>query len=92
VTIRNAVFWDVTPVALVITDVSEKRFTSIIRVKRIDVVRKTLATCSSATLVLTRATRHHIPEDGILHQTHYFEVNFSEFMCLAEFIIYCSCF
>jgi hypothetical protein len=32
---KNAVFWDVTPVALVRTDVSEERIASIIKVKRI---------------------------------------------------------
>jgi hypothetical protein len=33
--VKNAVFWDVTPVALVRTDVSEERIASIIMVIRI---------------------------------------------------------
>jgi hypothetical protein len=33
---KNGVFWDVTPVALVIMNDSEKRSASIIRVTRID--------------------------------------------------------
>jgi hypothetical protein len=43
-------------VALVRTDVSEKPSASFIRVTRI-----------GETSVLTRATRHNIPEDNILH-------------------------
>jgi hypothetical protein len=31
---KNVVFWDVMPVALVTTDVSEERITSIIRVEK----------------------------------------------------------
>jgi hypothetical protein len=33
------------------------------------------ATRSSKTLVLTRATWHHIPEDGTLHSHHYENLN-----------------
>jgi hypothetical protein len=43
--------------------VSELDIASTIRVKRI---RE--AICSSETSILTRATRRHIPEDGILHK------------------------
>jgi hypothetical protein len=46
-------------VALVRTDVSEEHFTSNIKVKRI------------SELGTTRATKHHIPEDGILHSHHH---------------------
>jgi hypothetical protein len=61
---NNAVFGDV---ALLITDVFEERRTSIISVKRFSELGSTLAVCSSETSALTRATRCHIPEDGILH-------------------------
>jgi hypothetical protein len=72
-------------VALVIIDVSEERVASIFRVVQCgsvcytaNVVPSSLilstlvrkATCSSGTSVLTRATRRHIPEDGILHSHH----------------------
>jgi hypothetical protein len=57
--------------ALVRTDVSEKRSASIIRVARIgeSTILVTLmmeALSSSEASVLTRATRRNIPEDGIL--------------------------
>jgi hypothetical protein len=61
-------------VALVRTDVSEEPGASFIRVTKIDEQEQhklQLATdvraSSSVTSVLTRATRHNIPEDGILH-------------------------
>jgi hypothetical protein len=61
-------------VALVRTDVTEERSSSIIRVIGIGEVGTTLAVTSnrhtllrsSETSVLTRATRRNIPEDGIL--------------------------
>jgi hypothetical protein len=61
-------------VALVITEVSEDRSTSIISVTRIGELGKTLVvTSNQRTLrrntesVLTRVTRRNIPEDAILH-------------------------
>jgi hypothetical protein len=65
-------------VAPVRFDVSEERIASIIRVTRIGELRTTLAInsdrstlrrniISSEILVLTRATRRHNQEDGILH-------------------------
>jgi hypothetical protein len=44
---KNAVFWDVTPLALVRTDVSEERIASIIRVTRIGELGTTLAVTSN---------------------------------------------
>jgi hypothetical protein len=66
---------------LCITDVSEERIASIIMEKRISQLGTTFAVTSSLILftmmmeairsyetsVLTRATRRHISEDGILH-------------------------
>jgi hypothetical protein len=40
---KNGVFWDLSPVALVRTDVSEERSASFIRVTRIGVLGTTLA-------------------------------------------------
>jgi hypothetical protein len=42
---KNAVFLDVTPVAIVITNVSEHNVTSIVRVIRISELLTTLAIC-----------------------------------------------
>jgi hypothetical protein len=54
--------------ALVRTEVSAELSTSFIRVTKISELGTTLAVTSNRfTLVLTRATRHNIPEDGILH-------------------------
>jgi hypothetical protein len=47
VTMRNAVFWDVSRVVLVRTDVSEERSASIIRMTRIGELGTTLAVTSN---------------------------------------------
>jgi hypothetical protein len=66
------------PVALLITDVSEERSASIIRVTRIGELGTTLTVTSNRrtlrrnnsyeSSVLARAIRRDIPEDGILQK------------------------
>jgi hypothetical protein len=71
---KNGVFWDFTPLAIVRTDVSEELSASIIKVKSIGEQGTTLpVTSNRRTLrrntksVLTRATQRNIPENSILH-------------------------
>jgi hypothetical protein len=54
-------------VALLRTDVSEERIASVVISFLIISILMTEAIYSSETSVLTRGTRRHIPEDGILH-------------------------
>jgi hypothetical protein len=69
VLLRNVAFWDVTPCGY-----CKERITSINRVKEISELGTTSAATtvirSSETSFLTRATRLHTPEDGILHRHH----------------------
>jgi hypothetical protein len=77
--VKNAVFWDAILCGSCKPEESEEGMTSIIRTKRIGELG-TLAIISSITfhpddggatflrnIVLIGTTRHHIPEDGILH-------------------------
>jgi hypothetical protein len=49
-----------------VTDVSEKHIASVISVKSISVLGTALVVVACS-VVLARATRRNIPEDGILH-------------------------
>jgi hypothetical protein len=42
--------------------------------------------CSSETLLLTRATWHHIPEEGALHVSEYFISLYAVFFFFSDFI------
>jgi hypothetical protein len=75
---KNAVFWDVTPCC----SCKNRHFRETYRLQllvTVSAVPSSLilftllieAILSYETSVLTRATRHHIPEDGILHRLHY---------------------
>jgi hypothetical protein len=65
VTMKNGVFWDVTPVALVRTDILEELSASFVSSPILVTLMKE-ALSSSETSVLTRATWRNIPEDAIL--------------------------
>jgi hypothetical protein len=71
VTMKNAIFWDLMQrVALVRSDVSEKRIASVIRVEEINKLGTMLAVTSNVAQKcwFQRATQHYIPEDGVLHK------------------------
>jgi hypothetical protein len=65
-------------VALVRIDVSEELSASIIRVTRITLLMEALQ--SSETTVLTRATRHNIPEDSSRRDFTRFHIPFCIFL------------
>jgi hypothetical protein len=79
-------------VALVRTDVSEELSPSFIRVTRIGELGTTLAACCEEipTSVLTRATRHNIPEDTILnsHRREYLKSYEIIFICIDKMLVY----
>jgi hypothetical protein len=60
---KNAIFWDVTPVAFVRTDVSEEHSASIIRVTRIGELGTTLAVSRNQRMLQrnTSISRCYVP-------------------------------
>jgi hypothetical protein len=75
-------------VALVRTDIPEEHVATIIRMTRIGELGTALtvdALHSSETSVLTRVTRHHIPEDGILHSQH--RENLKAYIALTDWAL-----
>jgi hypothetical protein len=95
VTVKNDVFWDVTPCGSCKNRRFERTYPLHNRVKRISVLETTSAVTSinvvfssltiftlmmeailsSETSALTRATRRHIPEDGIFHSHRHENLN-----------------
>jgi hypothetical protein len=78
VTMKNAVFSDITPCGSCKNRCLGKTYRTVLRLlatanvvpsSTILVILMTEAIRSSETYVLTRATRRHIPEVGILHQS-----------------------
>jgi hypothetical protein len=59
VTVKNIIYWDVMPCG----SYNNQRFGVLLFTLMMGVIH------SSKTSVLTRATHHHIPEDGILQET-----------------------
>jgi hypothetical protein len=66
-------------VALVRNNISEELSFTFIRVTKIGELGTALAVSSSETSVLTRATRHNIPEDTILRSIKMFIFQSSKF-------------
>jgi hypothetical protein len=73
VTMKNAVFCDVSRVALVRTDVSEERIASITRETRIGEIGTTFAVTSNE--ARCAATRRHSSQDGSVHFCSYSSCN-----------------
>jgi hypothetical protein len=84
---KNAVFWDVTPCGCCKSRLWAERIASIIMLVTTNFVPCSLisstvmmeAIHSSKTSVLTRATRRHIPEDGIPNRERHGYLNFNIF-------------
>jgi hypothetical protein len=66
VTMKNAVFLDVTLVVLIRTDVSEERIASVMRVTRIGELGKTLAVTSLRSVRRLLVTANVLPTSRIL--------------------------
>jgi hypothetical protein len=73
---KNAVFYDMRPCCASRTDVSEESIALLTaNVVPSSLIRFTLAIGSSKTSVCRRATRFHVPEDGILHSTRWSSID-----------------